>query len=100
MSRLTHLAVLLLLAFTAAGPLTAQSITPAPHYLRFSTYVGGDGRDVLTGAAVDSAGRAHVVGNTCSPAIATTSDAMRRTPQGCEGYLLFTARTARFCTPR
>jgi hypothetical protein len=87
MSRGTHVGILLLLTFTATGLLPAQSIMAPPQYLRFSTYVGGDGRDALTGAAVDSAGRAHVVGNTCSPAIATTSDALRRTPEQCEGYL-------------
>src|SRR5205085_4385645 len=65
----------------------AQTASPPPTHVTFSTFLGGSGRDPLTSIAVDGSGRTYVAGMSCSPDMPTTTDALRRSPVGCDGYL-------------
>jgi hypothetical protein len=42
-------------------------VAPGGTSIDFSTYLGGNGSDVATAIAVDSAGRVHITGSTASP---------------------------------
>jgi hypothetical protein len=89
---LTATASAIALAVISTIPFTAQSTSPPqpPRHVAFSTFVGGDGPEGMTSVAVDGAGRAHVVGGTCTSVLPTTADALKRTRTAgdpCEGYL-------------
>ena len=55
---------------------------PAGNALSYSTFIGGNGDDYGLGIAVDSAGNAHVTGDTASTNFPVTSDAFQRNLPG------------------
>jgi hypothetical protein len=55
---------------------------PAGNALSYSTFIGGNGDDYGLWIAVDSAGNAHVTGDTASSNFPVTADAFQKSPSG------------------
>lgn len=70
-----------------------SKISPRGDHLLYSTFLGGNFRSSANAIAVDSAGRALVVGSTCSPNFPTTRSAVLQKPAGsnrvdaCDGFV-------------
>ncbi|HEV3470380.1 MAG TPA: SBBP repeat-containing protein [Pyrinomonadaceae bacterium] len=71
---------------TATSDAFVTKLSATGAALVYSTYLGGSVTDAATGVAVDTAGRAHVTGNTSSPDFRVTPDAFQpRIGKLCEG---------------
>ena len=70
-----------------------SKISPRADRLLYSTFLGGNFRSSANAIAVDSAGRAFVVGSTCSSNFPTTRSAVLQKPAGsdkvdaCDGFI-------------
>ena len=57
-------------------------LSPDGSQIRFATYLGGDGDDLIRGVVIGSAGEIYVVGRTASSNFPTTPGAFQRQPGG------------------
>jgi len=61
------------------------SLDPTLSSVRYGTFLGGTGQEVVNALAVDAAGKAHVTGWTVSANFPTTANAFQDTPGGGTG---------------
>ena len=76
-------------------------ISPAGNAFVYSTFVGGNGRDLGTGIAVDSTGAAYVAGSTSSTVFPTANAFQVRNAGASDGFVFKLApagNTLVFCT--
>ncbi len=76
-------------------------ISPAGNAFVYSTFVGGNGRDLGTGIAVDSTGAAYVAGTTSSTVFPVTNALQARNAGASDGFIFKLAPAGNalvFCT--
>ena len=69
------------------GDVYVAKINPSGSGLAWSTFLGGSAQETATGIAVDRDGSVVIAGTTASPDFPTTTEAIRRTCEGNDGFL-------------
>ncbi|MBI5440806.1 MAG: hypothetical protein HY900_06305 [Deltaproteobacteria bacterium] len=69
------------------GDVYVTKIHPSGSGIVWSTFIGGSVQETATGIAVDRDGSVVIAGTTASPDFPTTTEAIRRRPEGNDGFL-------------